>query len=843
MLSRRAECFLLMLFAVILRGGGSFAEIVRGIYCHPGPAVNNRIWGAYGAGYTLSGDAPRSGPKSMHCLNRSDGDAHGGMQEVVFKQDRPRPIVVAGWAKLKGVSGKPGYRCSVYLDLALTDGKPWFCKIAPFDPAVEGWQYVERIYEPPAPVASAKVYVFLRELAGEAWFDDVYVGEILDEQGTRSPNLLRDPGFDDADGIDNRFRDPFFQRLKDANCNAFHFYRSTSWEPLMAQPGLPPVERDDPLLDFVADAHRRGFKVWLTVGAPAPPIRNAASPEFPFYGCVNGRWGEAYTKAVAYFAQYGVDGIGVVPDEWISTNGRVKQRFAKHADPAVAEFYANLPDFCDCGICGKRFEKTFGTPYPDVSKLFTSADPVWAKLVQFRYDSTAAWMQRTVEAAKAVESDIITDTMICVLPVCSDNRIHAGAAWDQIGARTDLDCLQTDPYIFLHNYLGDSTHYYATETAIHLKAANWKRRAGVTLEACRLRATYRPKEPAEVYAAALSCLAHGAREFFWWHMDYLEGKSAYVDPEAPRARVAAAYRVMREMEPYLTDAEPAGDILVLYSRRSEDIWDQLGGSGRLPARFGPEKNAKRGFIAHKHVLYYLLRRGCQFQMTFIENPDPAKLARARVLIVPFPLALNQQEADLLTDLVRQGKTAIVMSELSSLSEYGEPLPEPRLGGLFPGALLDRDQPHPVQAAFGRGAAVFLGGDSAVRLFEPIAAQKDPKTKVRLPAFSRRTAGLLDRLLTRALGRPAGALAAQPAGDAEITVLDGPGGRMLLAVNWESSADVDIAIRRTTIGRRRRAEGFAITADAAVRPLVRELPREGPWRFRLAAQEAWLLRLE
>ena len=170
--------------AVELRAGGG-GPIVRGIYCHPGGAIENRVWSGYGTGYELDKAEKHSGTAAMRCANPTAQGAQGGWQSVTFEQDVARPLVVAGWAKLDGVAGTPSHRCSVYLDLQLKNGEPWHMKIAAFDPAKPGWQYAEQVYTPPAPIVSARVYVFLREQQGTAWFDDLYVGEILDDKGTR----------------------------------------------------------------------------------------------------------------------------------------------------------------------------------------------------------------------------------------------------------------------------------------------------------------------------------------------------------------------------------------------------------------------------------------------------------------------------------------------------------------------------------------------------------------------------------------------------------------------------------------------------------------------------------
>ncbi|MBM4083558.1 MAG: hypothetical protein FJ272_02115 [Planctomycetes bacterium] len=712
-------------------------------------------------------------------------------------------------------------------------------KIAAFDPSKKGWQYAEQTYTPPAPIESARVYVFLRERKGVAWFDDLFVGEALDDKGTRSKNLLTDPGFEGPASDEGSPRDKFFGKLKEIGCNAFHFYRSVPWEKVMDADALPAIDPKDPLLDFVNDAHRRGFKVWLTAGVGLPKIESLKSPEHPFWPCVNNRWGTAYTRAVAYFAQYGIDGIGMVPDEWNYDTSAVR-RLAEHRDPEVAEFYKKLPSYCECDVCKAKFRERTGLDHPGGRKPWSTADAVWAHFIKFRYDSTAAWMRRSVEATKKVNPKIVTDTMICVLPVCSDNRLHTGAAWDQIGVETGLDCLQTDPYIQLHNYLGDSTHYYPTETTLHLTSANWRGLSGVTLESCRLRDTYRDKEPVEVYGAALSCLAHGASEFFWWHFNYVDGKSAFVDPKPPTERVAAAYKVMQAMEPHVLTARVPGELLVLYSRASEDSWHWLADKNVLPTAQDEKPNAKRGFQAHRNALYWLLRRGYPFQMTFVDNPDPERLKAAKALIVPFPFSLKDSEVKAIEDQARAGKTVILMSELSPVDELGKVLAEPRLARLFAGQKPDPRADGAVEASVGKGKVMFLGGDFAMKLFEEWKPNKDPKSTVQLPGFDVARTATLEKLITAALGRPASLFAEQPAQDVEAALLEGKQGRLLLLINWDFTNAAQAHLR-SPVGGACQAEGFAISRDATVKD-VRTTYSGDRWTIELSPQEARLLKL-
>ena len=820
--------------------------IVRGIYCNPRMALARGPWTSYGKGGEMTATAARTGTTGLLCRTNTLTEASGMVQSIDINQKVARPIVVAGWARLEGIEGPPSYRCSVYVDCRLTNGKSWPMQTAEFDPAKKGWQYAENIYRPPSPVASARVYVFLRQKIGTACFDDVYVGEILDDKGKRSSNLLRAPGFEPLDQKDHGPRKTFFAQLDSMHCNAFHFYRGVGWDRVKEGEALPPIRKNDPLPDFFAAAHQHGFGVWVTVGLGYPAVKNPSSPGFPLYACVNNRWGEAYTRAVCYYARYDIDGIGVVPDEWTFTTGRLKHAYAKNPDPDVAAFYRSLPSYACCPVCKSHFQQQFHEAFPDMASPWKNTDPIWGEVLDFRYRESTAWMRRTVAAAKRVHPGIVTDTMICVLPICSDDRIGAGAAWDMIGAETQLDCLQTDPYILLHNYRGDSTHYYPSETTIHLTAANWPRRAGVTLEASRLRAEYRPLDPAEVYGTALSCLMHGAREFFWWHMRHVTGGSPWVDAKKAKARVTAAYDVMRRMEPAVAATATPGDILVLYSRRSEDIWHWRAGAAKKqgaivtneaqaaddgkPARV-IDTDIRRGFIAHKNVLMWLMRRGYPFQTTFLEHPDPARTAAAKIVLVPFPLALRETEAHLVLNLAAGGATVILLEELSPLDELGQPLPRARLAACFGKAT--RSATIPRTAEVGRGRIVFLGRGAATGLFKPIPPQRSRAKRVPLADF----APAASTALEQAIGPTHSLFARQPTQDIEAVLARGPAGNVLLLINWDVSRDAEIVLRPKSLGSANHGTGFRIDAGAAVHPWTWKGPA-----IRLSPQDAILVRL-
>ena len=85
--------------------------IIRGIYADPAAAETHGTWAAYGSGYEFDSTVKHGGKTSIRCANATDGEARGAGQTVRFDQDKPRPLIVAGWAKLEGVT--PSFRIPI----------------------------------------------------------------------------------------------------------------------------------------------------------------------------------------------------------------------------------------------------------------------------------------------------------------------------------------------------------------------------------------------------------------------------------------------------------------------------------------------------------------------------------------------------------------------------------------------------------------------------------------------------------------------------------------------------------------------------------------------------------
>jgi len=282
-------------------------------------------------------------------------------------------------------------------------------------------------------------------------------------------------------------------------------------------------------------------------------------------------------------------------------------------------------------------------------------------------------------------------------------------------------------------------------------------------------------------------------------------------------------------------------VLVCYSRRSEDTWDWLARAGATD-RVGTEAvNPKRGFIAHRNVLYTLLRRGIPFRMTFLEHADPARLKEAKVLIVPFPYALTEEEAKLLRVQADAGKAVIVLSERSPVDESGELLPQPRLGDLIDQGIDPADGPLPDNASL-RGRITFASGDLAMNLSEPFPPRDKPTVKVLLPPMRSQQVGVLETLVRQGLGRDPSLFAEPVAEDVEVALIESPRGHVLLAVNWETDKQATCSLRLPIPKRKWETEGRRILPDGTVDGVSQPLDGN-ELQVTLQGQEAYMLALK
>lgn len=864
-------------------------HITRGIYCPPGLLMSTGFWSPYGTAPTFAEDVAHSGRASLRATNAGGpGSGSGFSQEVKIGQTAPAPIKIAGWAKTEGVGGSgKAWTCSVYLDLTCTDGTPIYGAQAAFPAGTHDWEYSETILKPEKPVASARVYAFLRDQPGTAYFDDLFVGP---EGG---PNLLKNPGFEPGDRSDVEGRKQFLATLKDLNLNAVHTYLSGDvryWQGTDGQGNA--LVRD--LLKTAAD---HGLGVWLTLGHPAlPTFKTAEDPNFPQYECVNGPWGQRWTESLAAAAAYDFAGLSLVPDEYNWLYYGLQERYAKHPDPKVVEFYQQLPAMCACPVCQDAYRRQFGAAMPELPKgtSFPQQAPAFRQYLRFRYDSTTAWIKRSAAAVQAANPRLRADSLLCVTPVCSDFWWGPGVAWDRLG-ETGMDFPTTDPYLLLHNYLGDSTHWYVTETAAHLTAATPKRQCGIVLEASRLRTEDRELWPVEIYGSALSAVSHGARELAWWHLSHITDQSHTTD-HAPLsyACVKGVYSLLKQADPWLGGLKPYRGVALLYSRASDDWWrfysqPQLADFLVTAVPAGLAEDARTlpryASMAQRAVLYTLLQRGVPTDLYYLDNVVEGQLQGYDTIVVPFPLALSDGQAALLANLAQGGKTVLVLSQLGVLDEEGSPRATPALqklagvrelsGGLTSGPVQGTSQVHlgsetfstaekvtldPKTAqplarvagqpavwtsAVGKGKVVFFAGTYAWDLAVSHATKRGERTaRVRPDPPNPQHVALFESALQASATAPWRPWLNPSGKDTEVTLLNNDRNDLvLLTTNWENEPAA-LSVRLPLVGKGQLV-GYGVKAEGSCGPRQLKLARERQAfraSLKLEPQEACLWRM-
>lgn len=847
------------------------SKVTRGIYVHYRDLVPLKPWGNWGTGYELVQEAPHSGQWCLKAVGTEGTEGQGASQTVPINQERPAPLKIAGWSRAEGVQATgTSYRYSLYVDLIYADGESWPAKVAPFRPGSHDWEYSEIVIEPAKPVASARFYVFIRGLAGTVWFDDLFFGP------PDGANLLQEPGFERVAQPDTSRRDRILDTYQALHANAIHTY--------LALPERPEAEAD--LRTVLATARERGMGVVVTTHISTPPISDTTDPNFPQYLCVLGPWGDRWVQTLAGLARYDLMGVSLVPDEFNWTNGALRRAFERHQDEGVRKFYADLPNYCNCPVCQERFQQWYGEPLPELgpwSRPPAQTD-AYRKFVDFRYRATAEWIARGAAAVKAVNPQVRADSLICVSPICFDFRLGTGVAWDMMGYGSQIDFPTTDPYIILHNYLGDSTHWYVTETTAHLVGCTPRRQAGVVLEAARLREEYRALDPVEIYGSALSAVSRGARELAWWHYVHIMGEKASTQPNS-FACAGGAYDLLERVDPWLDGARPERRVALLYSRASEEWFSFYTHPEPHPILTHATADPRYPFLAQKEVLYWLFRAAVPTDLYYLDQVSAAELRDYPVIVVPFPFAAGPQQVALLGELARSGKQVLIISEFGTVDELGAPLPVPALlqlcglaaapqgekqgtlsfsggpaclrGRSFPGlkvyetvipaegtAVWGSVEGTPAVLAHevGAGRVIFLAGEFGIGL----PANRDNEYRGRdrrvWPAeLSSSQTAVLRALLDEMYGGPVSLLLRAPVGkDLEVAAMRNADGAVLLfAINWEfDPVSCQVALPP---GAGSAGEGLALDSAGQVSP-VTVAARAGVVELSLAGQQALVLHL-
>jgi len=129
-------------------------------------------WTNYGRGSVVDRTVFHSGQQSVQCTARGDKDGMGVLQVIRYDKPDKRPIILGGWSKAENVHG--GDYC-VYLDILYDDGTPLWGQRSDWRGGTHDWEYNASMCHPKKPVKEIKAYVFVRNLTGTVWFDDIKV--------------------------------------------------------------------------------------------------------------------------------------------------------------------------------------------------------------------------------------------------------------------------------------------------------------------------------------------------------------------------------------------------------------------------------------------------------------------------------------------------------------------------------------------------------------------------------------------------------------------------------------------------------------------------------------------
>jgi hypothetical protein len=140
-------------------------------------------WSAARDGFIVAQGQGRNGSQAMLCDNATETTWAGASQTLVLNRTNVSPLVISGWSKAENVSGGSDSDYSLYVDILYTDGTPLWGQTARFHAGTHDWQRRELVILPAKPVQTVTLHCLLRKHSGRAWFDDVTLQEVAEQEG------------------------------------------------------------------------------------------------------------------------------------------------------------------------------------------------------------------------------------------------------------------------------------------------------------------------------------------------------------------------------------------------------------------------------------------------------------------------------------------------------------------------------------------------------------------------------------------------------------------------------------------------------------------------------------
>ncbi|MCM8768093.1 MAG: hypothetical protein NC911_00165 [Candidatus Omnitrophica bacterium] len=469
---------------------------------------------------------------------------------------------------------------------------------------------------------------------------------------------------------------------------------------------LGPHTEKNVLKAYVDALHKEGFKVYFFTHAWITPFQKAdkIAPmpwrrwDYPYeqsdrfvdreeirqyypekYPCVisesdfHDKWLWLLSEAVAQ----GVDGLYLMPDEYY---------FKGH----------NLPR-TNCPACTRAFKDMFG--YPSLPEK-PGDNEKYRKWELFEYEQLYALFNDVAAKLKKLKPNLkIFSNGNQAMVQLYNTRLEHGVALDILGRDKIVDAgtvyggvtVDTGKYVALCRRFAGAFGKDRLEAAIQ-----W------------LNITYNgTHDPIKMYGYILPTVMEGVRYISNYRINYM------LDWKEWRPTVIAGFQRMRLLEQWgIGKSHTPATVCLILSRASEDWWEvkmegllseQVSDSSLGTVLYLPrieeltavlkrdtdtrtrELNYERfrGMVSGKCVEGLLLENGIPYDVRFAERPDTLDdLGKYKLLILPFAYSLSRESFAAIKKAVETGSRLLILDQLGSTDQYGNPYPEPLLKRLL-----------------------------------------------------------------------------------------------------------------------------------------------------------------
>lgn len=391
-------------------------------------------------------------------------------------------------------------------------------------------------------------------------------------------------------------------------------------------------------------------------------------------------------------------------DEIYYANAHLRYTFGCQIPPGMT-YYSSAP------IEKTTFKKETGLRFPRLtaSRLLKKNNRTNREYILYRYRTSAnafALWQKWIKDKKPDLDVYVTHNLPEVYGL---ERYPSGIALDmasEYGYSPDL--VSATAFQNSYDWRGPDTHYYPVEVLLHLRAAFpkskvflftsqhiWRKDNAHHVPLLPYERFPTVMRPHEVYGLNVMLVGHGA-----------DGVTPYGggDPKTQEQHQKALLdccRFLYRVSPWIENARPAPRVALLYSRAGEDFWSlahedpetsaindgsmamrnmlTIQDANYVSHHLNVKAEKSRGFRAHKNVAHFLLKKGVQFKLVFIDSLRPEDLRDIDFLVMPFPYSVNQSQAEIIKSFLKDPtKEAVICEHLGEIDEKGAANKRPAL---------------------------------------------------------------------------------------------------------------------------------------------------------------------